>query len=167
MARVFMMCGKICSGKSTHARVLREKHHAVILSVDEITLALFGQDAGDRMDEYVLRLKKYLYAKSLEVLESGINVVLDWGFWTKKEREFARNYYGSAGIANEFHYIEVDDREWHRRLEQRNHAVINHQSDAYYVDEGLAAKFQSVFEKPEPDEIDCWIKSSSDPCIPG
>ena len=48
MAKVYMMCGRICSGKSTYAKALREMHHAVILSVDEITLALFGQDAGEQ-----------------------------------------------------------------------------------------------------------------------
>lgn len=45
--KVYLMCGKICSGKSTHAAALRIQHHAAVLSVDEITLALFGTDAGD------------------------------------------------------------------------------------------------------------------------
>ena len=38
--KVYLMCGKICSGKSTHAAALRIQHHAAVLSVDEITLAL-------------------------------------------------------------------------------------------------------------------------------
>lgn len=75
MAKVFMMCGKICSGKSTYARKLSKEHNAVILSVDEIILALFGQDAGDKHDEYVARTEEYLYRKSVGIIESGINVI--------------------------------------------------------------------------------------------
>ena len=40
MPKVIMTCGKICSGKSTYAQKLRLEYSAVILSVDEITLAL-------------------------------------------------------------------------------------------------------------------------------
>ena len=40
MARVFLVCGKLCSGKSICAETLKKEHKAVILSVDEITLAL-------------------------------------------------------------------------------------------------------------------------------
>lgn len=43
-----MMCGKLCIGKDKRAAVLREEHKAVILSVAEITLALFQQCADRR-----------------------------------------------------------------------------------------------------------------------
>ena len=107
MPNVYLMCGKICSGKSTRAQILREQFHAVVLSVDEITLALFGQNAGDQHDTYVERAEAYLYRKSLEILETGINVVLDWGFWTKAERDEARQFYRAHGIPYEFHYIQI------------------------------------------------------------
>ena len=157
--KVYLMCGKICSGKSTHARELRQEHKAVVLSVDEITLALFGQDAGEKHDDYVARAEAYLYRKSLEIVESGISVILDWGFWTKEERDYARQFYGSRNIPYEFHYIDVDDAEWYRRLEKRNAAISRHELDAYYVDEGLAAKFAAIFEKPELGEIEIIIRS--------
>ena len=145
MAKIFLMCGKICSGKSTHAKKLRKEYNAVILSVDEITLALFGQDAGEKHDYYVEKLKEYLYKKSLEILEAGVNVVLDWGFWRKAERDYAREFYSSRGIENEFVYIDISDEEWYRRLEKRNKDISENKSDAYYVDEGLAKKFANIF----------------------
>ncbi|MBR4223349.1 MAG: ATP-binding protein [Oscillospiraceae bacterium] len=157
MAKVYIMCGKICSGKSTYSRKLRDEHRAVILSVDEITLALFGQDAGDKLDYYVERTEEYLYAKSLEIVSTGIDVVLDWGFWKRSEREYARDFYSRNGIVCEFHYIDIDPDEWRRRIAVRNEAVLDHKSDAYYVDDGLAAKFEAIFEKPDRDEIDVWV----------
>ena len=74
------MCGKLCSGKSTYVNKIKQAHKAVILSVDEIMLSVFGQDAGEKHDYYVERIKAYQYAKSVEIAASGINVVLDWGF---------------------------------------------------------------------------------------
>ena len=95
MAKVIMTCGKICSGKSTYAQKLSKEYNAVILSVDEITLALFGQDVGDKHDDYVARAEKYLFEKSVEIVNVGINVILDWGFWTREERNQARDFYNS------------------------------------------------------------------------
>lgn len=157
MAKVFMMCGKICSGKSTYAEALSKKHKAVILSVDEITLALFGQDAGEKHDYYVEKTEEYLYRKSLDIIGVGVNVILDWGFWTKKERAFAREFYSSKNVQFEFYCIDIDDKEWHRRLQKRNKDVLEKKVDAYYVDDGLAAKFNSIFEKPDANEIDIWV----------
>ena len=159
MAKVYMMCGKICSGKSTHAAELKSLHHAVVLSIDEITLALFGQDVGGLHDTYVERAERYLYEKSVEIIHEGINVILDWGFWTKEERSYARNYYSSKGIECEFHYIDISPQEWARRLEKRNMEIMEGKISAYYVDEGLAAKFASIFEIPAKNEIDVWIKA--------
>lgn len=158
MAKVYMMCGRICTGKSTYAKKLRDMHKAVILSVDEITLALFGHDVGDMHDTYVERAEKYLYDKSVEMISSGINVVLDWGFWTKRERDEAKEFYGAKGIECEFHFIDISDEEWISRVEKRNKAVLEGNSDAYYVDEGLAQKFAGIFEKPDKSEIEVWIE---------
>ncbi|MEF2918531.1 MAG: hypothetical protein U0O12_07955 [Eubacterium sp.] len=35
MAKIFLICGKICSGKSTYAEQMRIKKYVVLLSVDE------------------------------------------------------------------------------------------------------------------------------------
>ena len=153
VAKVYLMCGKICSGKSTHAAELRRLHHAVVLSVDEITLALFGQDVGEKHDEYVARAERYLYEKSIEILREGISVVLDWGFWTKEERDYAKSYYGSNGIDWEFHYIDISQREWQHRIEKRNRDITEGKASGYFVDDGLAAKFEAIFEIPEENEL--------------
>ena len=88
-----------------------------MLSVDEITLALFGQHCGDKHDEYVERTEKYLLNKSLELIENNINVVLDWGFWTEAERKSAKEFYKSRNIVCELHYIDISDETIDERLE--------------------------------------------------
>lgn len=162
MAKVFMICGKLCSGKSTYAAGLRDTYGAVILSVDQIMLALFGQHAGDKHDDYVKSTKKYLLDKSLEILQAGADVVLDWGFWTKEERRQTGEFFSSRNVEYEFHYIDVSPGEWRRRLDKRNREIAAGKNDAYYVDENLAAKFDSLFEQPERAEMDVWVESIKD-----
>ena len=70
MAKVILICGKICCGKTTYSQKLCSENNAVLLSVDEITLALFGQHCGDKHDEYVERTEKYLLSKSLELIQA-------------------------------------------------------------------------------------------------
>ena len=158
MAKVILICGKICSGKSTYAEQLRVQNHAVLLSTDEITLALFGQHCGDKHDDYVERTQNYLFNKSLELIEVGINVILDWGFWLKEERDYAREFYNSRNIEYEFHYIDISDETWKARLKKRNSEVLAKETRAYYIDDYLAEKFAAIFEVPSEDEIDIIYK---------
>lgn len=157
MAKVIMTCGKICCGKSTYAKQQRMKNNAVILSVDEITLALFDQNIGKKHDAYVEKLEKYLFDKSVEIIETGINVILDWGFWTKEERTYARKFYQSRNIDCEIHFIDVNDEIWQERMQKRNRLILAGEINAYYMDEQLRQKVESIFESPTKDEIDVWI----------
>ena len=154
MADVIMTCGKICSGKSTYAQKLRVERNAVILSVDEITLALFPEGAGEMLDTYVERAEELLYRKTLEIIVTGTNVILDWGFWTRAEREYARNFFGENGIHCELHYLKISDELWQERIEKRNGLIAEGKVSAYYVDRGLAEKFAGIFEEPDENEID-------------
>lgn len=158
MPKVTLICGKICSGKSTYADLLCRRDRAVLLSIDEIMLSIFGQHCGDMHDEYADRVRKYLLDKSLELVRNGIDVVLDWGFWTKTSRDATRKFYSERNIDCEFHCIDIRDEVWQARLKKRNDAVTSGEMLAYFVDENLAAKFESRFEMPADDEIDVWVK---------
>jgi len=93
MAKVFLICGKICSGKSFYTRQLKEKEHAVVLSCDEIENDLFHHDLGDRRDAISADIKAYLHKKAVDIVRAGCNVILDWGFWSREERADVSAYY--------------------------------------------------------------------------
>ena len=157
MAKVYLICGKICCGKSTYAKRLAAGENAVILSVDEIMLALFGLYAGEKHDEYAAGARGYLLEKSLELIGANVSVILDWGFWTAGGRDEAREFYGKRNIQCEWHYLDISDETWRARVSRRNRAVLAGQTAAYLVDDALAAKFESLFEPPAREEMDVWI----------
>ena len=151
MAKVIMLCGLVCTGKTTYAEKLRRELDAAVLSVDEITLALFPEGTGKMHDTYVERAEKLVFRKAVELYETGITSVLDIGLWTRRERDEVREYFGKRGIPYEIHYISVPREEWLRRIEKRNAAVKAGECSAYYVDEGLAEKCLGYFEAPQED----------------
>lgn len=156
MAKVILICGKICSGKSYYTQRLKQKTNAVILSCDEMVFDLSLDDIGDKHDELVAKIKKYLHKKSREIIEAGTDVILDFGFWSKKEREEVSKYYSERGIAFEWHYIDISDEDWKRNINERNSLVSKGLSQSFFVDEGLLKKMKSIFEEPSEQEMDVW-----------
>jgi len=153
-----MICGRICCGKSTYAHKLRIQHKAVILSADEIMLALLPPYLGDRHEEYVEKTQNYLFNKAAEIANTGIDVILDWGFWSDDERQNAKQFFSRRNIKCELHYLALSDTEWQTRIEKRNTAVSAGDPGAYYVDENLANKCLARFQPPQPQEIDVLIQ---------
>lgn len=154
MARVTMTCGRICSGKSTFAERLRDERGGVILSIDELMLALFPDGAGEDHDLYVRRTQDYLLGKALAIVRAGTDVILDWGFWTRASRDEVRAFWAERGIPYEFRYVRTGPEEWRRRIAKRNAAVAAGSPGAYFVDEGLLRKAEALFEEPGADETD-------------
>lgn len=157
MSKVILICGKIASGKSVYADRIKEQENAVMLSVDELVLSILGSELGDKHDEITDRVQAYLFHKSLEIVNAGANVLLDWGFWTRERRQGARDFYVCHGVECEFHYIDTPDEVWRRNIEIRNAAVLAGRSDAYIVDEGLMRKLEAAFQVPAREEIDVWF----------
>ena len=154
MAKVIMTCGKICCGKSTYARKIKEETKAVILSIDDIMLTFFPEGAGEMHDALVLRAEQYLLALSIQITDTGTDAILDWGLWTREQRERIRQYYRGHGVETEMHYLRISRSEWEKRIRTRNG---QHSGHDYYVDEGLIRKVERLFEEPSPEEVDYLI----------
>ena len=162
MSKIYLICGKICSGKTYYAKHLKETHNAVILSTDEATFALINNEQGEFYNVFAARVNNYLKKKAAEIALAGANVILDWGFWTKKDRTDISAYFSERNIPFEWHYIDIDDETRQRNIAERNDKVKsgNGGSD-FYVDEGLLNKVNTIFEVPEQSEIDVWIIRNS------
>ena len=158
MAKIYAICGKICSGKSTYCETLRAEKRAMLLSIDELMLAMFDPELGENHDKVSGRAKEYLLARAKELLEIGVDVVLDWGFWTREGRDEFRSYCTRSGIEMEMRYLHMSGPEWERRIAKRNAQVQAGRSDAYLVDEGLMEKFSRMFQEPDRDEVDAWVE---------
>jgi len=157
MKKVILICGKICSGKSSYAKQLKEKENAVILSTDEMTYDLIKNEQGEFYDTFSKRVNQYLRKKTVEIVQAGANVILDWGFWTEKERQDISDFFQSNHICYEWHYIDVADDQWKKQIEERNARIeAGRGGSDFYLNEGLMDKLLSLFEEPDKKDIDIW-----------
>ena len=159
MAKVYLVCGKICSGKSYYSNKLKDEIGGVIISPDEATYELINNQQGEFYNIFSGRLNKYLTKKVGEIVKAGANVIYERGLWTKKDREDIVNYYKDNNIECELHYVHVTDELWKKQIEERNKKIEegNGGSD-FYLDEGLMKKLESGWEEPTKDEVDIWYE---------
>lgn len=157
MKKVILICGQVCSGKTFYAKQLQQQENAVVLSTDEATFDLIENQQGEFYNLFAAKVNRYLRKKAVEIVNAGANVILDWGFWTKKDRYEISSFLASHQIPYEWHYIDISDDDWQENIAERNHRIEagNGGSD-FYVDEGLMAKLLSAFEVPSKNEMGVW-----------
>lgn len=157
MSKLIMICGKICSGKSWYARELKARHPAVILSTDEMTYDLIDNEQGEKYDAFCVRVNAYLLKKAFEIIEAGADVILDWGFWRREQREALTAACREKGVTVERHYVEIDDASWQKNIDERNQRILEDRGGSdFYVNDGLRNKLLRLWEAPTSDEIDVW-----------
>lgn len=156
MATLHLICGTISSGKTTYARRMMAEKPALLLSVDEVTLALSSVIPPENHDPATVLVKAWLMEKAEEAMASGLDVIFDWGFWKQADRAEMEASLAAKGIDHVWHYIDVSKARWEAQIAKRNEAVVKGETSAYFVDEGLKEKCVSLFEPPCHEEIDVW-----------
>ena len=152
MAKVILICGRLCSGKTTLARRIRQEQGGLLLSADEILTTVFHQDTGDRHEMILRDIKRYLLDKAVEAVGQGVDVLLDWGFWTREERKQTEAFFAQRGILREWLFTSMTREEHLSAIAHRNELVRAGRAQDYFVDEGLLRKAESLFEEPTAEE---------------
>jgi len=151
MAALHLMVGLPCSGKTTLAQKLERELPALRLTVDEWHIRLFGQDAEEPEHDARHRLiEAILWKMASRVLELGTNVILDYGFWAREEREDYRLRAKLLGAASEVHYLDVPEDELLRRLEKRNSRPSQ---ESFLISREAMKPWIAFFQKPALDEL--------------
>ena len=157
-AKVIAICGKICSGKTRYARRLKERENAVILSTDEMTYDLTGNEQGSAYDRLCVKVNAYLRKKAAEIARAGCPVILDWGFWTREGRRELTAFFRAEGIRVEWHWMDITAADWERNILERNARIEAGQGGSdFYMNEGLKKKLESLWQEPGPEEIDIRV----------
>jgi predicted kinase len=121
MATLFLICGLPGAGKTTLAKQLELSQPALRFSPDE-WIASFLADATDTAELDRLRspVEAVQWQVAKRALALGIDVVLEWGFWSRDERARYRSEAEALGARVELRYLEVGRDELWARLSRRN-----------------------------------------------
>ncbi|GLQ12195.1 hypothetical protein GCM10007913_41280 [Devosia yakushimensis] len=121
MTTLHLMVGLPCSGKSTRAKQLEAELGALRLTPDEWHITLFGNDATDPdHDRRHDAVEALMWRVASTALAKGVDVILDFGFWARVEREDFAARAAALGAATRIHFMDVSRQELLARLEQRN-----------------------------------------------
>jgi predicted kinase len=146
-----LMVGLPCSGKTTLARRLEAEHQALRLTPDEWQIALYGQDAKDLdHDRRHGIIEGLMWDLAERVLQLGTSVILDFGFWTREERDDFRVRAARLGVNFAIHYAACAPEDLLRRLAGRNAAQP---AGAFVIGEGALRQWMRQFEAPDADEL--------------
>ncbi len=152
MATLHLMVGLPCSGKTTLARELEQELPALRLNLDEWHIRLFGQDAEEpEHDARHSLIEALLWNIASKALELGTNVILDYGLWTREEREDYRLRAKQLGASSEVHYLDVPADELMRRLEKRNSQPSQ---ESFLISKEAMQPWIAFFQKPTLDELE-------------
>jgi predicted kinase len=152
VATLHLMIGLPCSGKTTLAQKLESERSALRLTPDEWHVRLFGQDAKEpEHDARHHLIETMLWNIASRALVLGTNVILDFGFWAREEREDYRLRAKQLGASSEIHYLDVSEDELMRRLAIRNSQPSQ---DAFHISEEMMKPWIAFFQKPTPDELE-------------
>jgi predicted kinase len=152
MATLFLICGLPGSGKTTLARQLELSRPALRLCPDEWIAPLLP-DVTDTVELDRLRspVESVQWQVAKQVLTLGVDVVLEWGFWSREERAGYRSQAEALGAHVELRYLDVGREELWARLSKRNadlppgtFAVTEQQLDLWW----------GWFQPPTPDEFE-------------
>src|SRR5512139_3715991 len=145
------MVGLPCSGKTMLAKKLECELPALRLNLDEWHIPLFGQDAEEpEHDARHSLIEAMLWNIAGRALELGTNVILDYGFWAREEREDYRLRAKQLGASSEVHYLDVPEDELMRRLAVRNSQPSQ---ESFLISREAMKPWISFFQKPTLDEL--------------
>ena len=151
MATLHLMCGLPGSGKTTLAERIERESNALRLSPDEWIVRLYGsQLTPPTLDWCRDPVEALQWSVAERVLTLGANVVLDFGFWSRAEREEFRARAAALGAGSEIHFLDVPRAELSARLAARN---AEPPPGTFRVTEAQLEAWWQVFEPPTTDEL--------------
>ncbi|QWC84980.1 ATP-binding protein [Nocardioidaceae bacterium] len=116
MTRLFVVAGMPGAGKTTRAAALAVRHDAVHLQTD----AWLSAQGLDLLDAPLRRrTERQLWRHGRDLLGRRVSVVLDFGAWSRLERERYRRGARELGVAVELHCLDVPLEERVRRVTAR------------------------------------------------
>jgi len=142
-----LICGLPGSGKTTLAAKLEKELGALRLSPDDWMMRTVGHLHNEQA-RVAIELIQWEIAQ--KVLASGMDVILEFGFWSRGERDEYRRAARKLGAKTQLYYLDVPIEKLKRRMRNRNAGIHD---AGLYIDPAKLDDWANSFEKPVADEF--------------
>lgn len=154
---IHLTCGSTGAGKTTFAADLCKKHKAVIFSIDDWMVTLFGKDLPSSSDwqwisERAARCETQILTTALNLASIGVQSVLDIGLLQADRRCAVTGTIQSAGYASRLYFLDVTADERWLRVQQRN----SQRGETFHmkVTRLMFDFIETIWEPPTPIELE-------------
>lgn len=145
--RLVVITGLPGSGKTTLAVALAESMPACRMCPDDWMMAS-GIDLRDASAR--AQIEAFQLTLSLCLLRAGQNVVIEWGVWTRAERDALRDAARSVGASVELRYVSADIDELWRRIVRRD---LEGRWGSRSIQRSELEQWMRIYQPPTGDEI--------------
>jgi predicted kinase len=143
--RLYLVCGLPGAGKTTRALRITESVRAVRLCPDE-WLTSFGMSLVEDY-EFRFKLEKCLLLHAEALLRVGVGVVIEFGSWSRAERELIRQTALRVRATAELHFLNAPIDELVRRVRARGGPEVE------FLTSKVLLEYSHRFEPPDPAEM--------------
>lgn len=158
MSKIFLIHGFVGAGKTTFAKKLADETQAVRFTLDEWMISLYGNNPpADLFSEYEGRVKKVIWQLAQEFLSRGQDVIFDYGFWKRLERDVFRTYADEIGAECILYDVTCSINTMKQRVQKRTDEMP---PGALFIDDNAFDILQKRFESLSEDE--CRITINTD-----
>ena len=147
MATLHILHGLPGTGKSTLAQKLSKRGRTIVLNNDDWMIELYGTDqTGNCFSKNRAKIEKIQWELAASLLKEDIDVVWDYGVWTKEERLHLKLRATEFGVSIILYNMVCP---WELALER----VLNRKVEKFLeINEEAMKKFSSIFESVEKSE---------------
>ncbi len=147
---VYLLCGFIGAGKTTFARKLEERTGAVRITKDEWLIRLIGNDPTvDGYEDYDSKICGLSRDVAFQLVEKGIDVIIDEGFWAKEQRALLRRRIEEIGAEEVLYYLDTPIETIRERVGRRS---ANPTKDSFRISSAMLDNYLIYWQPPSEEE---------------
>ena len=155
MPTAHLIHGFLGAGKTTFARRLECNIPAIRFSHDEWVTHFYGNNPpAEHFADFCRRVSEQVEEIWLRCLELGLDVVLDFGSWTRRERDATRAKISALDAQARLYRLSCSEDEAWRRIEKRNTNLEGSLLIVRNTFEVLKKRFEPLNEDEERIEVD-------------
>ena len=157
MATLHLIHSFVGAGKTTFARKLESDISAIRFTHDEWMVKLYGHNPPEhKFAEYHTRISSLIWKLTTKLLHLGQSVILDFGFWSRLDRDEARLKASQAKAEVKLYFVSCSEKVMRDRVAKRNK---NLSDDSLQIDEHAFNLFKQRYEALADDELHIVIKT--------
>lgn len=152
MPTLYLTCGLPGSGKTSLAKIIEHEASALRLTGDDWMHHLYPgiSTTEAEMGPCRRRVESLQWQIALRAIRLQCNVVVDWGVWSRAERDACREEAHAAGARVVLCFLDVPFEQLCDRLARRNAELP---VDTFHITRADMLRWSKLFEPPSAEEM--------------